>query len=179
MPHEGMRCLVHLQDPDNAITLFPAAWDQQQVAFVADVFLGMVGGNNIWATIDVRFLPDVQSSSSLRTSPVLQAAALQIPETVLDKARLHPLLHSRNQKNKTRLLAQAETASQAARARALRSFICLCVTTRQHVLQGVRVGGSESHELVNVEPTASSFRHRTCPALASRSAWRASKLKCS
>jgi Filamin/ABP280 repeat len=53
-PHDGVRCLVHLQDPDNAITLFPAAWDQQQVAFVADVFLGMVGGNAIWATIDVR-----------------------------------------------------------------------------------------------------------------------------
>ena len=28
----------------------------------------------------------------------------------------------------------------------------VCVTARQHVLQGVRVGGSESHELVNVEP---------------------------
>jgi hypothetical protein len=53
-PHESMRCLVHLQDPDNEITLFPAAWDAQQVAFVADVFLGVVGGNDIWATIDVR-----------------------------------------------------------------------------------------------------------------------------
>ena len=65
VPHDGMRCLVHLQDPDNAITLFPAAWDQQQVAFVADVFLGMVGGNNIWATIDVRLLPALQSSTLL------------------------------------------------------------------------------------------------------------------
>jgi hypothetical protein len=53
VPREGMRCLVHVMDPNNAITLFPAAWDQQQAAFVADVFLGMVGGNIIWATIDV------------------------------------------------------------------------------------------------------------------------------
>lgn len=55
-PAEGTRCLVHLQDANNAITVFPAQWDAQQVAFVADVFLGMVGGNAIWATVDVRCL---------------------------------------------------------------------------------------------------------------------------
>jgi hypothetical protein len=60
-PEDGTRCLVHLQDPDNAITLFPALWDQQQVAFVADVFLGMVGGNLMWATIDVRLRLWLQS----------------------------------------------------------------------------------------------------------------------
>lgn len=66
-PHDGMRCMIHLQDPENAITLFPAAWDAQQVAFVADVFLGMVGGNAIWATIDVRtpLRPRVRPSTML------------------------------------------------------------------------------------------------------------------
>ena len=67
-PHEGMRCLVHVMDPNNAITLFPAAWDQQQVAFVADVFLGTVGGNVIWATVDVR-RPASRTPSALSAAP--------------------------------------------------------------------------------------------------------------
>lgn len=53
-PEDGAKCLVHLQDPNNGITLFPAPWDAQQVAFVADVFVGVVGGNILWATVDVR-----------------------------------------------------------------------------------------------------------------------------
>lgn len=53
-PEDGAKCLVHLQDPVNGITLFPAPWDAQQVAFVADVFVGVVGGNILWATVDVR-----------------------------------------------------------------------------------------------------------------------------
>lgn len=56
-PEDGAKCLVHLQDPKNGITLFPAPWDAQQVAFVADVFVGVVGGNILWATVDVRDLP--------------------------------------------------------------------------------------------------------------------------
>lgn len=53
-PEDGAKCLVHLQDPDNGMTLFDAQWDAQQVAFVADVFVGVVGGNVVWATLDVR-----------------------------------------------------------------------------------------------------------------------------
>ena len=36
-PEDGAKCLVHLQDPDNGMTLFDAQWDAQQVAFVADL----------------------------------------------------------------------------------------------------------------------------------------------
>ena len=53
-PEDGAKCMVHLQDPDNGMTLFDAQWDAQQVAFVADVFVGVVGGNVVWATLDVR-----------------------------------------------------------------------------------------------------------------------------
>jgi hypothetical protein len=55
-PEDGAKCLVHLQDPDNGMTLFEAQWDAQQIAFVADVFVGVVGGNVVWATLDVRIL---------------------------------------------------------------------------------------------------------------------------
>lgn len=53
-PEDGAKALVHLQDPDNGMTLFEAQWDAQQIAFVADVFVGVVGGNVVWATLDVR-----------------------------------------------------------------------------------------------------------------------------
>lgn len=56
-PAEGSRCIVHVLDPRNRVTLFTAPWETQQVAFVADVFIGLVGGHQIWATINVRTWP--------------------------------------------------------------------------------------------------------------------------
>lgn len=72
-PEDGAKCLVHLQDPKNGITLFPAPWDAQQVAFVADVFVGVVGGNILWATVDVRSicLTACARVACLRVLPVL------------------------------------------------------------------------------------------------------------
>ena len=85
-PEDGAKALVHLQDPDNGMTLFDAQWDAQQIAFVADVFVGVVGGNVVWATLDVRGPP---CSAIGRPGTYLCIAAPCCPCTILVDCMFH------------------------------------------------------------------------------------------
>jgi hypothetical protein len=92
-PEDGAKCIVHLQDPDNGMTLFPAQWDASQIAFVADVFVGVVGGNVIWATLDVRFLCFVRVPHVFRLShPCDQCVAATLCCS-MHRHRHHALMH--------------------------------------------------------------------------------------